>query len=285
MPAPRASALRLISYFRGSSSLPGLVSASNDKTYVVKWHGSGDGLTGSITEWVSLQLARAAGVSVPDVSLIEVNEDLAGQTIDSDLADVVRRSPGLNLGVEYLPGSRNVSLAQVDAFDEEVRRTMFLFDVLFMNIDRTRKNLNLMLMDGRPVGIDYATVLEVRTALEGRKFEERSFGQQLRSHPFYERGGASTLLQLGRMKTVMGEIVASIPDEWLGVDAPSRIRLGQSLEKLLTGAERTLRRRLTYLSSVKLESDDEYESRTRANREAFEASVASWQEKSKTSHD
>ncbi len=53
---------------REGGSLPGLVEADDDGTYVVKFRGAGQGTAALVAEVVVGELGRRIGVRVPDIS-------------------------------------------------------------------------------------------------------------------------------------------------------------------------------------------------------------------------
>lgn len=59
-------ATRYVTPLREGGSLPGLVEADDDGTYVVKFRGAGQGTASLVAEAVVGELARGAGIRVPE---------------------------------------------------------------------------------------------------------------------------------------------------------------------------------------------------------------------------
>jgi hypothetical protein len=198
--------------------------------------------------------------------------------MDPDLSELISRSHGLGLGVEYLPKVRRFTAEHAAQFPEQTRRRIYLFDVLFLNIDRSVNNPNLLLSDSSPYCIDFASSLTVKSILDDREVTEAPFIPLLRHHPFYETSPPADSLDLTTAADNLEDILASIPDEWL--DTPkTRTRLHSSLDRLLPKAQEVLTGRLALVDAVVPESEEEWNRRTRANRDTFEAAVAALRKK------
>src|SRR3954451_1872191 len=65
------SATRYVTPLREGGSLPGLVQADDDGLYVVKFRGAGQGPGALVAEVVAGELARALGLPVPELALVE----------------------------------------------------------------------------------------------------------------------------------------------------------------------------------------------------------------------
>lgn len=274
------NATRLLSYFRNSSSLPGLVAADDGKSYVVKWAGGGEGVSAVATDWIGLLLARSLGIPVPAVVPIAVTTDLADQAADPELLELIRRSVGLNLGVEYLPKVRRYTPEHESAFDEDTKRRLYCYDALILNVDRTGKNPNILLSNGAPYCIDFASALEFRSVLDGRPLNDSPFLTLLRAHPFFTPSAGISREFPGPDDDALNALADSLPSEWVGTDDPRRSDLKRTFVRLFTDASSILGQRLPAIDSIIPESDEEHRRRTMANREAFEAAVAALEKRS-----
>ena len=64
-------AIRYVTPLREGGSLPGLVEADDDGMYVLKFRGAGQGTKALAAEVVAGELARALGLPVPEIVLVE----------------------------------------------------------------------------------------------------------------------------------------------------------------------------------------------------------------------
>src|SRR5687767_9712304 len=98
-------ATRYVAPLREGGSLPGLVEADDDGLYVLKFRGAGQGPWALVAEVVGGELARAAGLPVPEIVLVEVDARLGHAEPDPEIQDLIAASPGTNAGVDFLPGA------------------------------------------------------------------------------------------------------------------------------------------------------------------------------------
>src|SRR3954468_5464478 len=98
-------ATRYVTPLHEGGSLPAIVEADDDGMYVLKFRGAGQGPKVLIAELVAGELARAAGLAIPEIVLIELDPDLARTEPDPEIQQLIRASAGLNLALDYLPGS------------------------------------------------------------------------------------------------------------------------------------------------------------------------------------
>src|SRR5574339_1086170 len=98
-------ATRYVTPLREGGSLPAIVEADDDGMYVLKFRGAGQGPKALIAELVAGEIARASGLPVPEIVFVELDPDLARTEPDPEIQDLIRASAGVNLAVDYLPGS------------------------------------------------------------------------------------------------------------------------------------------------------------------------------------
>lgn len=149
---------RYVTPLREGGSLPAIVEADDDGMYVLKFRGAGQGPRALVAELVSGEIGRALGLAVPELVFAELDADLARTEPDPEIADLIRASGGLNLALDYLPGSV--------AFDPVVERPagdlasrIVWFDAFVSNVDRTVRNTNLLMWHRRLWLIDHGASL------------------------------------------------------------------------------------------------------------------------------
>src|SRR5262245_62341941 len=98
-------ATRYVTPLREGGSLPAIVEADDDGFYVLKFRGAGQGPKALIAELVAGELAREAGLVVPEIVFITVDADLARTEPDPEIQDLIRASAGLNVALDFLPGA------------------------------------------------------------------------------------------------------------------------------------------------------------------------------------
>ncbi|MET9660192.1 HipA family kinase [Streptomyces sp. NPDC006510] len=220
---------------RKGGSLPGIIEADNDGTYVVKFRGAGQGTAALVAEIVVGELGRHLGIRVPDLVLLDVGGKLARREPDQEVRQLLSASTGRNLGMDFLPGSVDYDGIEWRAPAEESARIYWL-DALTANVDRTWSNPNLLVWHRKLWAIDHGAALVFQhswPAVDG--WVDRDYG--MGSHVLSEQAaglGARALKDLdaelaGRVTAqALEEILALVPDDFLlaldsanGADAAS----------------------------------------------------------------
>ncbi|HEY4998444.1 MAG TPA: HipA family kinase, partial [Usitatibacter sp.] len=99
------TATRYVTPLREGGSLPAIVEADDEGLYVLKFRAAGQGEKALVAELVAGELARAAGLAVPEIVLIRLDAELARAEADPEIQELIKASAGTNLGLDYLPGS------------------------------------------------------------------------------------------------------------------------------------------------------------------------------------
>jgi hypothetical protein len=152
------TALRYVTPLREGGSLPGVMEGDDDGTYVVKFTGAGQGPRTLVAEIICAHLLRALQLPVPELVTIEVDPALAVGEPDEEVQDLLRASPGRNLGIDFLPGALDLDVKAFPVAPELAGRILW-FDALVGNVDRSWKNPNMLRWHGRPYLIDHGATL------------------------------------------------------------------------------------------------------------------------------
>ena len=155
----RISATRYVAPFREGGSLPALVEADDDGLYVLKFRGAGQGPRALVAELVAGEVARTVGLPVPELAFIDLDPDLGRAEPDPEIQDLLRASTGLNIGLDYLPGSLAYDPAAEQEVDPDLAAGVVWLDALLTNVDRTAANPNLLVWHGRVWLIDHGAAL------------------------------------------------------------------------------------------------------------------------------
>jgi hypothetical protein len=149
---------RYVTPLREGGSLPAIVEADDDGLYVLKFRGAGQGARALVAELVSGEIARALGLHVPEIVFVELDGDLARTEPDPEISALIRASAGLNLALDYLPGSVMFD-PMVNAPAAELASKIVWFDAYVTNVDRTARNTNLLSWHRRLWLIDHGATL------------------------------------------------------------------------------------------------------------------------------
>src|SRR5438045_3455102 len=96
---------RYVTPLREGGSLPAIVEADDDGLYVLKFRGAGQGTRALIAELVAGELARALELPVPEIVFVDLDPTIGRSEPDPEIQELIRASAGLNLALDYLPGS------------------------------------------------------------------------------------------------------------------------------------------------------------------------------------
>src|SRR5689334_21162253 len=90
------TATRYVTPLREGGSLPAIVEGDDQGLYVLKFRGAGQGPRALIAELVAGEIARAAGLAVPEIVFVDLDGDLARTEPDAEIQQLIRASAGLN---------------------------------------------------------------------------------------------------------------------------------------------------------------------------------------------
>lgn len=217
------TATRYVTPLREGGSLPAIVEADDDGMYVLKFRGAGQGAKSLIAELVAGEIARAIGLLVPEIVFIEVHADLARTEPDPEIQDLIRGSVGLNLALDYLPGSITFDpVAQQP--DAELASLVVWLDAFVTNIDRTARNTNLLMWHRRLWLIDHGVALYFHHSWNNYLGRSRDPFPGIKDHVLLRFAShlqavdASATAQL--TPAIIADIVNQIPDTWLVEGSP-----------------------------------------------------------------
>ena len=215
-------ATRYVTPLREGGSLPAIVEADDEGMYVLKFRGAGQGPKALIAELVAGEIARAAGLPVPEIVFVELDPELARTEPDPEIQDLIRASAGLNLGLDYLPGAVTFDpVAEKPGAD--LASSIVWFDAYVTNVDRTPRNTNMLMWHRRLWLIDHGAALYFHHAWDNHLERSREPFPLIKDHVLLRF--ASSLpevdAQMIRRVTpnIIDSIVTRIPDAWLVEDS------------------------------------------------------------------
>jgi len=213
------AATRYVTPLREGGSMPGLVEADDDGLYVLKFRGAGQGPKALVAEIVAGELARAAGLPVPEIVFVEVDPQLGRAEPDPEIQELIVASGGRNVGLDFLPGSLTYTPAVGPAPDPELAAAIVWLDALTTNVDRTPQNPNLLTWHGRLWLIDHGAALYRQHAWEDPPAEARRPFPPIRAHVLLPCSGSieEADLRLAPLldRDCVEAILAAVPEEWL----------------------------------------------------------------------
>jgi hypothetical protein len=214
------SATRYVAPLREGGSLPGIVETDDLGTYVCKFRGAGQGLRVLVAEVVVGELARRLGIRTPDLVAVQLDAAIGRYEADEEVQDLLTASVGLNLGVDFLPGSFGFDSGCSP--DPEVAARVIWLDALTANVDRSWRNPNLLVWHKELWAIDHGACLYFHHSWAGGITSPERFARQpydASDHVLaaYVGGVAEADDALAPLVTadVLREVVDQVPYEWL----------------------------------------------------------------------
>jgi hypothetical protein len=216
------TATRYVTPLREGGSLPAIIEADDDGMYVLKFRGAGQGPKALIAELVAGELARAAGLPVPEIVFAALDTELARTEPDPEIQDLIQASAGLNLALDYLPGS--VTFDPVaETPDADLASSIVWFDAYVTNVDRTPRNTNMLMWHRRLWLIDHGAALYFHHSWNNYLERSRTPFPLIKDHVLLRF--ASALEEANAKMTglitadLIDSIVTLIPDSWLVGDS------------------------------------------------------------------
>jgi hypothetical protein len=220
--------VRYVTPLREGGSLPAIVEADDDGLYVLKFRRAGQGPKALIAELVAGEIARAVGLLVPDIVLAELDADLARTEPDPEIQDLIRGSAGLNLAIDYLPGSVAFD-PLAERIPPEIASAVVWLDGYVTNVDRTPRNSNMLMWHGRLWLIDHGAAFYVHHATDDFRGRSRDPFPLIKDHILLPCATSLVAVDPVMAATltpdVIEGIVALVPDVWLDESlSPERVR-------------------------------------------------------------
>lgn len=215
---------RYVTPLREGGSLPAIVEADDGVLYVAKFRGAGQGARALVAEIIAGELARVAGLRVPELALLELDAAVGRTEPDPEIRDLLVGSAGLNLAMGYVTGALPFDVAAGTAMDGALASAVVVLDAFVMNVDRTARNPNMLWQRGQLWLIDHGAALywhhgwQAGDAVDGARAFPRVAEHVLL--PAADRlAEAGEALRAALSDDVIEAVVALVPDAWLA-DAP-----------------------------------------------------------------
>jgi hypothetical protein len=216
MPLRAVAATRYVTPLREGGSLPALVEADDDGLYVLKFRGAGQGPLALVAELVGGELARRAGLPVPELVFCALDPVLADAEPDPEIQELLQASAGENLALDFLPGS----LPYDGTAGPELAAGVVWLDALITNVDRTPRNPNLLSWHRNTWLIDHGAALYRQHASEDLPAEATRAFPMIRDHVLLPAAGSITeaheRLAPRLDEAAVTEVLDLVPDAWLG---------------------------------------------------------------------
>jgi len=218
------AATRYVTPLREGGSLPAIVEADDCGMYVLKFRGAGQGTAALVAELICGELARALELPIPELVLVTLDAALGRNEPDAEIRDLLKKSAGLNLALDYLPRSITFDPVVGPAPSAELASRIVWFDAFVTNVDRTPKNPNLLTWHRKLYLIDHGAALYFHFASDPPAEAAKSPFAPVKHHVLLP--WASALAEADRAcrarlgADLFRRVLAEVPDGWL--EGPER---------------------------------------------------------------
>lgn len=228
---PEIRTVQVVAYIaplREGGSLPAIVEAEDGFLYVLKFFGAGQGRKALIAELLGGEIARSAGLRVPELVFAQLDESFGRSEPDEEIQDLLRASRGLNLGLHYLSGSITYDPAVAMNMDAILASKIVWVDAFLTNVDRTARNTNMLNWNSQLWLIDHGASLYFHHNWNNREGQSVTRFTQIKDHvllPFaQDLEKADEVLKKTITEETIKSIVSIIPNEWLDEDDPEIVK-------------------------------------------------------------
>ncbi len=211
--------------------MPAIIEADDLGMYVVKFRGAGQGILALIAELIAGEIGRVLGLRVPEIVLVELDSALGRNEPDAEIRHLLKASVGLNLALDYLPGSVMFDPAARDTAPPDEASMLVWFDAFTQNVDRTPRNANLLMWHRKLYPIDHGAALFFHHDWDSREKKIQSPFSPISQHVLLpwasEIESAGAIARQKLTPAVLEAIVDAVPEPWLdsisgGVTASER---------------------------------------------------------------
>ncbi|MET9109020.1 HipA family kinase [Streptomyces zhihengii] len=224
------TATRYVTPLREGGSLPGIVEADDLGTYVMKFTGAGQGRKTLVAEVICGRLGQRLGLRVPELAAIRLDPVIGLSEPDQEVQELLKASGGLNLAMDFLPGSLGFDPLAYEVDPAEAGRVVW-FDALINNVDRSWRNPNMLVWHGDLWLIDHgATMIWHHNWPGAQASAAKAYDASDHALARFRPDVAAAAAELAPLVTedVLTAVAADVPDDWLvgepGFGTPDDVR-------------------------------------------------------------
>jgi hypothetical protein len=218
--------MRYITPLREGGSLPAIVEGDDGFHYVLKFRGAGQGAKALNAELIGGELARAAGLKIPEIVFAELDPQYGKSEPDEEIQDLLRASEGLNLALHFLSGAITYDPV-VFNIDPLLASKIVWLDAFLMNVDRTPRNTNMLVWHNELWLIDHGAALYFHHSWDNWEEQSEKPFVQIKDHvllPFASKMEEADAFMRSKIDEHLIRSIASlIPRGWLNDIEPPEV--------------------------------------------------------------
>lgn len=218
------TATEYIEPLREGGSLPAIVQADNDQLYVMKFIGAGQGPKVLIAELIAGEIARAAGLTVPEIVFLTLDPVIGRSEPDAEIQDLLHASTGLNIGFQYLDHASAFNMLLSPRPEPRLASEIVWFDAFITNVDRTPRNVNMLIQNRQLWLIDHGAALYFHHEWQDYLKKSESPFPLIKDHILLslasELDEIDAVMRQRLSPALIEAVVEALPEEWLQTDTP-----------------------------------------------------------------
>ncbi len=216
-------ATRYIKPLREGGSLPAIAEADDGQLYVIKFLGAGQGAKALIAELVAGEIARWLGLPVPEIALVELDQNFGRNEPNPEIRDLLQASVGTNLAMRYLSNAVTFNALLKPPPETELASTIVWFDAYVTNVDRTPRNVNMLICQNQLWLIDHGASLYFHHDWRNYLARSQTPFAAIKDHTLLAFADtlpqADVALRARLTPDTISPIIDLIPDSWLGQES------------------------------------------------------------------
>lgn len=212
-------AVEYIAPLREGGSLPAIIRADDDQLYAVKFVGAGQGKKALVAELIAGEIGRVLGFNVPEMVLVDLDPAIGHSEPDFEIQHLLHASAGINLGLRFLVHASRFNLLTGPRPSVEFASRLVWFDAYVTNVDRTPRNVNMLVQGGQIWLIDHGACLYFHYNWRDPIAQGETRFPLIRDHvllPLAQKlHEADQAIRAELDGSLLERIVAQVPDTWL----------------------------------------------------------------------
>jgi hypothetical protein len=156
---------------------------------------------------------------VPEIVLIDFDARLAAAEPDQEIRELLQRSSGVNVALDFLPGSLGFDPAAGFRPPPDLCADVVWFDAFVTNVDRDARNTNMLVWHRRLWLIDHGSALYIHHTWKDPATHARKPMAAIKTNVLLPMAGsildADDRLAGKLTPDLFRSIIDSVPDEWL----------------------------------------------------------------------
>lgn len=212
---------RYVTPLREGGSLPAIAEGDDGFLYALKFKGAGQGIKALVAEFIGSEVARVLGLRVPEIVFANLDEAFGRTEPDEEIQDLLKASQGMNIALHYLSGSISFDPA-VTKVESMLASKIVWLDAFLMNMDRTARNVNMLMWYRDLWLIDHGACLYFHHNWAGWRTQVESSFALIKDHVLLKDAAmlaeADAECRALLNDSILNNIVDSLPREWLAYE-------------------------------------------------------------------